>query len=247
MSLWGKIKKAVKKAVKKVVNTVKKVIRIVKEVVHRVIGVLDFIGSLLGIRPTKYIRVKVYILSDLKKRPVRDPVIVQQWVDEAKTLFKNRLNVDMRAPDLRAGQGIVAIIPAPAPAEALFPNCGLGDAFSDAADYYEDHYTYVHTSAWNYILDDLGYGEPVYVFVVADVGGGGKDGCSQPWLHNFAVLDGDQQHLSLPHEIGHLCSLTHRNAKGNLMYPLTSDRGPNLTRWQIAVFRNARYVTFFRL
>ena len=247
MSLWGKITKAVKKIVKKVVNTVKKVIRVVKEVVHRVLGVVDFIATLLGIRLRKYIRVKVYILTDLKKQPVRDPAVVQQWVDEAKALFKDRLNVDMRAPDLRAGQGIVAIIPEPAPAGALFPNCGIGDAFSDAADYYEDHYTYIQTSAWNEILDDLGYGEPVYVFVVADVGAKDKDGCSQPWLHNFAVLDGDQQNLSLPHEIGHLCSLSHRNTVGNLMYPDTGNRGPHLNRWQIAVFRNARYVTFLRL
>lgn len=242
MSLWGKIKKAAKK----IKNTIKKVVRVVKEIVHRVIGILDFLGSLLGIRPTKYIRVKVYILTDLKRRPVRDPVIVQQWVDEAKTILKDRLNVVMQAPDTRAGQGIVVTIPEPAPANAMFPNCGLGDAFSDAADYYEDHYTYVHTSAWNYIFDGLGYGEPIYVFVVADVAGDGTDGCSQPWLHNFAVLDSDLQKMTLPHEIGHLCSLAHKGKAGNLMNPNPANRDSGLTRWQISVFRNARYVTFFR-
>ncbi len=34
-------------------KAVEKVIRIVKDIVHRVFGVFDFIGSLIGIRPEK--------------------------------------------------------------------------------------------------------------------------------------------------------------------------------------------------
>jgi len=231
---------------KKVKNTVKKIVRVVKEVVHRILGVIDFIASLLGLLATKYIRVKVYILTDLKRRPVQDVAVVEQWVAETKKILKDRFKVVMQAPDVRAGQGIVATIEEPAPAEALFPGCGFADAFSDAADYYEDHYDYVHTSSWNYIFDSLGYGEPVYGFVVAEIAKGDKDGCSQPLLHNFVLVDRSPKTSTLAHEIGHTCGLSHKGKAHNLMNPERNDMDSDVTRWQIAVFRNSRYVTLFR-
>ena len=231
---------------KKIKNTVKKVVRIVKEVVHRILGVVDFIASLFGIHLRKYLRLKVYILTDLKGRPVQDLRTVNAWVDATTRIFRDRMNIVIQAADVRAGQPITVVIEERAPGYALFPDCSFGSAFNDAADYYEENYDYVHTSSWNYIVDMLGYGEPIYGFVVADIAGGDKFGCAIPWLHNFALVDNNPRTTTLAHEIGHLCSLGHRTSAGNLMNPDRGDMDASLTNWQISVIRNSRYVTFFR-
>lgn len=246
MGFFSNAWKKVKKVAKKVVNTVKKVVRVVKEVVHRIVGVLDFIGSLLGIRPRKFLRLKVYILTDLKKRPIQTEQEVNRWVDETRRILKERMNVELQSADLRAGQSVVAVIPDPAPVEAVFPGCSFGDAFGDAADYYEDHFTYVHTSTWNFIGDAIGYGEPIYAFVVAQIDGGKRNGCAYPWIHNLVLVEQTPRTTTLAHEIGHQCGLTHVSASQNLMKPDRADMDSKLNRWQISVFRNSRYVTFFR-
>jgi len=63
-----------------------KAIRFIKEVFWRTVGIIDLIGSLIGIRPLKFLRVKILILSEGKKQIISNAE-VQKWVDETKCLL----------------------------------------------------------------------------------------------------------------------------------------------------------------
>lgn len=242
MSFWKKLKKAATKTWNKVKNTVKKVVRIVKEIVHRVLGILDLIGSLLGIRPRKYLRLQILILRE-NGTPVLDPKLVMPWLAKATELFDKRLNVSIRPPRL-SGQ-IIDVLREDAPAEALdAPGYSIGAGFGDAADYFEDQCHYFFTSAGSAITDFLGYGEPVYAFVVRSIKG--SDAGTVYWFgQRYCVVSRDAAVTTLAHELGHNCGALHWESSGNLMAHAPAKRGAcDLNRLQIAWIRDSRFVVF---
>ncbi|MCG3257443.1 MAG: hypothetical protein KAU62_15175 [Candidatus Heimdallarchaeota archaeon] len=244
MGLWSKIKKAVKKAVKKVVKTVKKIVRVIKEVIHRLIGIFDFFGSLIGIRPKKYLRLKIFILRKDGK-PIQDKATVQSKLDKTIKIFKDKLNVEIRKANLVLN--FIDFLNDDAPAEALNVSaCSFGAMFTDAADYFDDQCNYARTSTGSYVADLLGIGEPIFAFVVLSIGGG-KFGCGYPWGPlNYCLITTDCPMTSLAHELCHMCGLTDSSSHNkNLM---SSNRNQetdyDLNRWQISVVRNSRFVTY---
>ena len=74
------------------------ILRAAKELANRLVGILDFIGSLLGIRPKKYLRLKVFILVDENKKLVQNKAEVQRWVDFTKKAFLDKMNVQRPCP-----------------------------------------------------------------------------------------------------------------------------------------------------
>jgi hypothetical protein len=81
------------------------------------------------------------------------------------------------------------------------------------------------------------------VFVVRDVVG--KCGCSLGPLGDYVTVDRDGlggTRRILAHELGHSCGLRHVGGEGNLMRP--RNPGERLTRWQRAVLRSSRHVTY---
>jgi len=240
MGWFKKLKKKVKKKLKK---AVKAVVRVVKAISHRVAGALDFVASLVGIRPTKYLRLKIFILTDPKNRPVQTVSEVQRWADETRKILKDKMNVELHTPHLVVDD-MVNVIEEPAPIYALGSNCGAGDAFGDAADYYEEHSTYTVSSATSIIADLLGYGEPIFAFVITSIDNGEKSGCAIPVLNNYCTIDNHPKTTTLAHEIGHLCWLNHSDGENNLMNPDRDDMDSDISSWQISIFRNSRYVTY---
>lgn len=240
MSLWSKVKKAAKKVVK----TVKKIVRVAKELANRAIGVLDFVASLIGIRPKKYLRLRILIPSDLKKRPVVPEAEVTKWLDATKSVFKERLNIEIRSSN-RYFPIIKTLAEPPEVASALWPECNAGWAFSDGADCLDDLCTYEVTESSSAVLDAMGYGELMYAFVVHKVDSGNSSGCAYPPVHDFCVIEETPTKFILAHELCHTAWLKHSSGAQNLMNPVPV--GSELSRLQISTVRNSRYVTYLRM
>ena len=76
---------------------------------------------------------------------------------------------------------------------------------------------------------------------VKSVEGGKLAGCSLGPLTDYVTVRADQP-VCLAHELGHACSLLHTQAAANLMNPTCG--GVHLSRWQVAVLRASRHVTY---
>jgi len=242
MGLWGKIKKAVKKVVK----AIKKVVKTIKEIIHRILGVFDFIASLIGIRPKKYLRLKIFILRK-DGMPIQNKAIIQSRLDKTIQIFKEKLNVEINKP--KKGDDFIEILDRDAPPEALNVSaCSFGSMFSDAADYFDDQCNYAQTSPDSILDILLGIGEPIFAFVILKFGDG-KLGCGYPMGPiNYCLITKECPMTTLAHELCHMCGLADRSSRNqNLMSSnRTKDTDYDLTRWQISVVRNSRFVTYIQ-
>jgi hypothetical protein len=235
-----KIAKAAKKLAKKVVQTVKKVLRVAQEVAWRAASIFDFAGSLLGIQLQKHARLKVFVLydeTDPTKTTVVSSATAEQWVEVAKDVFKQRLNITLHTHKGEKG-AFVHVLAAPS-FVMTGPPCGFTAGFKDRADWFEEHTTDTL----------LGYGGTMYAFIVKTLDEKSKtdlNGCSWPWIHNFCLIDAIMpRSTTVPHEMGHLCGVfVHSDAPHNLMNTERDDMDSKLKNWQKAIIRTARYVTY---
>jgi hypothetical protein len=258
MSVW----KSLKKGVKKVVKTVKKIVRTAKELAYRIIGLLDFIGSLIGIRPRKYFRAKVVVLADAKG-PVVSLTKVDEWWTTAVRVFKDEANVELNSFDspLNGSSPIMTMPIGDRTDVFVLPECSISEMFSDISDWYEDRaleikggFQQVPIARWG--ADNLGIGEAVVAFVIRDIGTSPANyalGCSYPAIAFHAVVAGSPAKppgprvTTLAHELAHLCLL--KDMSGSKINLMSSDRGPtdsHLSRTQVAVLRNSRFVTYIK-
>lgn len=156
-------------------------ISIIKELVNRVVGIVDFVLTLLGIMLPKRIRVRFVILRNQareallgdERRPEAVRQVELQRVDDAvglmREFFRKQVNTRVQA----AGGRMVETLPFPAPVSALDPQCGgraIMEEFSEGGAYFRRHAASSRAGRW------LGYGAPVTIFIVNDVDG--KGGCS---------------------------------------------------------------------
>jgi len=88
-----------------------------------------------------------------------------------------------------------------------------------------------------------GYGAPVVLFAVRGFVCGHMNGASFGVTADHALVVFGCNPATLAHEVGHSCMLLHRGDPGNLMHP-SWPRGASLTRWQAAVLRASRHVTY---
>jgi len=231
-----------KKAFKKVKNTVKKIVRAIKDITVKLGGIVDQFGSLIGIRPKKYLRLYIIILKESGKE-VADKNDVADWYIETKRILKERCNIEVSSPTKLVMA--VTIADGDAPAYALDVTCNFGAGFGEDADYFESLLSYDRASRGSVIPDLLGYGEPLYVIVTKSFSTG-EDGCSIPFFNNYIVLAANAKDKTMVHEIGHVAWLRDRydqNDKPNVMYKKAS-RGDELTNYQISSLRNNRYVVY---
>lgn len=87
----------------------------------------------------------------------------------------------------------------------------------------------------------LGAGAPLSVLLVDSVQSGKLLGCSLGPLVDYVTLNARDPRC-LAHELGHACSLWHVGVKGNLMHHHCGGR--RLSRWQAALLRMSRHVSY---
>ena len=209
---------------------------------HRLIGLPDLVGSLVGITPEKRLRLKVVILRDSNNRPLATTSEIQSIVEAATTALHEV--ADVKLEPAIGNDDFVEQLSGPAPAYVLDPKCNWGGFqhnFTEVGRWYRD-VSKSYTSRGGVVM-----------FIVQDVQG--KSGCFTG-LVDFGYIDpgavrdpmgrpaeGARQ-LTLAHELGHGCDLLHRKDPTNLMTPGSDERMAKLSRWQRAVLRSSRHVRY---
>jgi len=247
MGWWSKLKRAVRKvtrAVKKVARAARsafrQVVNIFKGVVNRMIGIVDFFSSLAGILPWNKLRLKVIILRKEDSSPVQSASVVEPSIKRMIGIFAQQAKVKV----IPSGDVFIKTLDDAAPAAALNVRCDSGawkEDFGEAGDYFS------RNMAKNTSGLFTGYAAPVTAFIVWDIAN--KCGCSLGPLTDYVTVEydcvtvtGGIGTLTLAHEVGHACGLPHWWGKGTLMEP--GGTSELLKRWQKAILRNSRHVTY---
>lgn len=209
-----------------------------REVGNRVLGIPDVAATLAGLRPWKRLRLRVVCLRDGDGEPVVPAAEIEAALAETARVLERAA----RTRIVPAGGRLVETPDAPAPAAALDAPCSSQGLWRTDLGPAGAFFRGLRVRGG---LRLLGRGAPLTVFVVRDVVG--KCGCSLGPLGDYVTVDADglggTTRRILAHELGHSCGLPHAAAEGNLMRP----RGPGerLGRWQTAVLRTSRHVTYF--
>lgn len=215
----------------------------VTEIIWRLVGLVDFIGSLIGIRPRKkmYFGVVVPSVNGVQIVPDAD---IQRQVDAAIAFYDSICNINL----IFTGICKTSISP---PEGGLVVSCDTGGFFNDlwlAGSFFElATATCKFTDSFRRVI---GLGAEIVVFVVQNVTpdstSGGTNGCSFTSTHNYVVIEAKptDQVLVTAHEIGHACWLTHDSDANNLMNRVTPVTGAVLTNLQISVIRWSKHCVY---
>jgi len=209
------------------------------EIVWRIVGLIDFIGSLVGIRPRK----KMYlgaVVPSVGGTPIVPDADIQRQIDAAVDFYDRTCNINV----IFTGICHTDIQP---PDGGLTVACDAGGFFSDwwlAGSYFE------FASAICKFTDSfrrvIGLGAEIIVFVVQDVTPAGTNGCSFGSTHNYVVVEArpTDQAFVAAHEIGHACWLPHDGDPANLMASITPTTNPVLTDVQISLVRWSKHCVY---
>ena len=238
MGFWSKVKKAVKKVVRVVRGVISQVVNIVFNVVQSIIGIPDWIGSLIGIRPKKKLRLKVDVLRDQNGSYLATQKELVPIIQKVIEIYKKRCNKKV----IPVKENFIEFYDPIPPRDALFPSCD-GGAWTNDLGLAGSFYSLVTAVSKGGLLG-FGYASPVTAIVVQDIID--KKGCSLGPLTNYITIDlsGISTLDTLSHEIGHSCSLLHRKRKSNLMYRKSKDRGDDLSHWQSSIIRWSKHATY---
>jgi hypothetical protein len=215
------------------------------EIFWRIVGLFDFLGSLIGLRPRKkmYFGVIIPVIDGV---PIAFEADMQGQVDAVIEVFDRTCNIDARftgfcRTDLSPPGGRIVV------------GCDAGGFFQDwwlNGSWFElVGRTCKFESNWRRLV---GYGGELLGFVVHNVtpdgGGSNTIGCSFAATHDYVVVEGppNNDRFTLAHEIGHACLLPHHGGDpANLMSPIvTTAAFPTLTTLQISTVRWSRHVTY---
>lgn len=211
------------------------------EIGWRIIGIGDFILSLLGVRPRKKMYFSIIVPSS-GHGPLMSEAALQPWIDTTIEIFDRTCNIDLRYT------GICNAAVRPRGGEIVL-GCNVGGFFRD----------WLLLGAWFEFVANIckqesnwrrrvGYGGEIIVFIVHDYSSNSL-GCSMGFTHDYVTVKQapGPHNDTLAHEISHACGLLHRNTDGrnNLMDPGPRRTAqPDLTNWQSAVVRSSRHCTY---
>jgi hypothetical protein len=211
----------------------------VTEVVWRLVGLLDFVASLLGIRPRKKMYFGVVVPS-IGETPIVTDADIQRQVDAAIEVYDRTCNIGL------VFSGICHTDVTP-PDTGLTVGCDAGGFFNDwwvAGSYFEfASATCKFTDGFRRVV---GLGAEIIVFIVQDVTPVSTNGCSFGSTHNYVVIEAkptDQAYVAA-HEIGHSCWLPHDGSPGNLMNESTPTVSPTLSNLQVSLVRWSKHCVY---
>jgi hypothetical protein len=221
---------------------IRTVLNWVTEIIIRLVGLIDFLASLAGIRLEKRMYVGV-VIPRQDGVPVMTEAQILPLIQQAQQLYKSLCNIKI----IYSGACVAQI---DAPNDALRIGCDAGGFFSDwwvGGSYIEFiTSTCKFDDGWRRVL---GYGAQIVVVTVADVGPDTATtdtvGCSFASTHNYVVVEPGAGPSVAAHEIGHACWLWHVSDPANLMFPSNLVANPTLTNVQVAMVRWSKHCVYF--
>ena len=236
-----------------------------KTIFWRFIGIIDFILGLIGILPEKKLRVCVVALRDDKDYFTTEQEIIDN-INNLIRVFKDEANVRVLpsspftystpfSDNPSASADWIHFKKNPSSVSVLDVECKTGAAKEDlglTGGLYQD--IMFNECFFGNFRRLVGYGAPIGIILVRDVKG--KNGCSLGPLVDYVTTSGSgigKSDFLFAHECAHACALIHcgdfgsgcdDGNKNNLMFPSPTGRGTDLNRWQVAVLRNSRHVTY---
>ncbi len=216
----------------------------ITEIIWRIVGIFDFLGSLVGIRPRKKMYFGVVVPKVNGVQIVPDADIMRQ-VDAAIAFYDRTCNISMIftgicKTDVSPGEG------------GLVVGCDAGGFFNDlwlAGSYFE--FATESCRFKDSFRRAIGLGAEIMVFIVQnvtpDTATSGTNGCSFTSTHNYVVIEAKptDSPFVAAHEMGHACWLAHVSDTANLMNPNTPMADPVLTDLQISVVRWSKHCVYF--
>lgn len=235
---------------------------------------LDFILTILGIRPEKKLRICTVRLRDEKGEPIADKALIVDMLRLAAKIYREEANVRLvrLAPfeydsgfsaDETPDESWIQTAPDPGTPGILDVPCQIAGLGADAGetgtklDFLSS--TMCFFGAWRRIT---GYGAPVTCFVIRTVPYQGDPcgmwGCAL-WITDYVTVRKQPcasdppvgNRPVLAHEVGHACNLWHVNDTAhptNLMGDPWHDYDPlaqvKLTNWQVALLRASKHVSY---
>lgn len=238
---------------------IRELLSIIQMLIWRIIGLVDAIGYLVGIRPEKKLRLCVIILSDENGLVANESLVLEE-INAAADIFREQANVRVipctvvgstKTPfheDETGDDRFIHISKSTSNNDLLDVSCGVGA-------WGEDLWTI--GSSLNMLMTRLcfcgnarrllGYGSPITVFVVRSINAGDTTGCSLGPLTDYITAVGTEttDKTTIAHEAGHTCGLWHTETRTNLMFKTDSNDRREMTTFQEINFRNSRHVTYF--
>lgn len=217
----------------------------VTEIIWRLVGLLDFGLSLVGVRPRKKMYFGVVVPS-IAGNPILDDATIMTHVNATIRYFDATCNVNMIFTGI-CHTGIEA------PQGGLVVNCD-GDGFANDFGWGGSYFEFATATCkfQDSFRRIIGLGSELIVFIVQNVGPDSATtnfiGCSFTSTHNYVVIEGLASHSTFvtAHEIGHACWLPHDGDPANLMsgngVPSTA---PVMTNLQISTLRWSKHCVYF--
>ena len=213
----------------------------VTEIIWRIVWLIDFVGSLIGIRLRKkmYFSVVVPIIDWVQIATDAD---IMRQVNATIEIFDRTCNINM----IFTGICRTTIDP---PDAWLRVGCDAEGFFQDwliAGSYFE--FASANCKFTDTFRRIIWLGAEIIAFVVEDVTPGRTVWCSFGSTHNYVVIEANptDQDSVLAHEIGHSCWLPHEGTdRGNLMFTPSPPTGATLTDLQVSVVRWSKHCVYF--
>jgi hypothetical protein len=228
---------------------------IITTAMYGVTSIIDFVGSLLGLLPEKRLKICVVIQRDETKEPIVSSSVVLECVQFAITVFKSQANIRILPVGLfhnttafndvpEADPDYIAIEDGPSDTLTLDVSCGAGAWFGDLGEAGSQFETKMVRDCFpGSFRRIIGYGAPIVPFAVRHLGTN-EAGCSLGPLADYVtVIFSLDNQRALAHELGHACNLWHDDGNDNLMKP--DGVNASLGRFQVALLRASRHITFF--